>query len=294
MQFILTTDTSCDSFKTDLDKAGVPWIPLTFTIDGNTNDDNFSSDGEYQAFYDKIAVGAKPTTSQINTFAHEEFFTKVLEGNKIKNIVHLVLSGGLSDTINSAKLAAENTMKKIIGCKVIIVDTISATRGHQILVDKGIELRDKDVSANDAAASLEQVKQSIMHLFMVDDLHHLKRGGRVSGASAFFGTLLKIKPCLTINHEGKLAVIKKAKGAKGAMNFFVDMIKEHMPDKENGTFYLVNANAHKYVDEFSDRLKTEFPNCKQVKGWIGPVIGAHTGSGTFGLAFVGKTRLTNK
>jgi len=294
MQFILTTDTANDSFKIELDKAGVPWTPLNYTIDGQTYYDTFSSDSEYKSFYDKMAAGAMPTTSLINTFTHEEFFTKILESNKIKTIVHLVLSGGLSETVNSARIAADNIMQKVVGSNIIIVDTICATRGGQILLNKALELRDNNISAIDAAQSLEIFKQSIIHLFMVDDLKHLHRGGRVSKASSVFGSLLKIKPILTINTEGKLAVIKKAKGAKGAISFFMDTIKEHMADKENGSFYILSNCTSKNTADFAETLKSQYPNCSIDMGWVGPVIGSHTGCGTFGVAFVGKKRFANK
>jgi len=294
MAFILTTDTSCDAFKKDLDAAKVPWIPLTFTLEGQTYDDNFSADQEYADFYAKVAAGAMPTTSQINTFSHEEFFNKVLAEYKGLPIVHLTLSGGLSETVNSARVAAKNIMDANAKAKVYIVDTLSATQGHNIIVDKGIELRDKGVDPKDAAKLLEDFASRVMHFFMVNDLHHLKRGGRVSAASAAIGTLLNIKPLLTINHEGKLVVIKKAKGAAKAIAYFLDMVKEHKEDLENGAFYIVNANAHENSDKLRTQLKELYPHCPIKGGWVGPVIGAHTGEGMFGVAFVGKKRLTDK
>jgi len=292
MKFILTTDTSCDALKTDLDAQNIPWIPLTFTLDGTTYDDNYTTNEQYVEFYKKVAAGAKPVTSQINTFAHEEFFKKVLAANPGLPIVHLTLSGGLSETVNSARLASANVESSVPGSKVYIIDTLSATQGHMIIVDKGIALRDSGADAEAAATELASFTNNVMHWFMVDDLHHLKRGGRVGAASAFIGTLLKIKPILTINHEGKLVVVKKAKGASGAIKIFLEQIEQQMLNKDDGTFYIVSASADKYANELKARLIEVYPNCTIKGGWIGPVIGAHTGCGTFGVAFVGKERLT--
>jgi len=296
MSFTLTTDTSCDAFKSELDAAGIPWVPLTFTIDGGeANEDNYSNNSQYQAFYDKLATGVKAATSQINTFTHEEFFEKVLANNDGKEVVHLTLSGGLSETVNSARVAASIVNERHGSTKIHIVDTLSATQGHRIILDHAVELQKEGKSATEATSALNAFAPKIQHWFMVDDLNHLKRGGRVSAASALIGGLLKIKPILTIDAIGKLQVVKKAKGSAAAINFFMDTIKESKEDLENGAFYVVNANAHKNVEALKERLAEAYPNCPIKGGWVGPVIGAHTGSGTFGLAFVGnKERIPAK
>jgi len=254
MKFILTTDTSCDAFKSDLNAHNIPWIPLTYTLDGAEHADNYSSDNEYQAFYDKLATGAMPTTSQINTFAHEEFFEKVFANHPDGDIVHLTLSGGLSETVNSARIAASNMQERHASRKVHIVDTLSATQGHNQILDFALELRET-ATALEAVAAIEEYRSKINAWFMVDDLHHLKRGGRVSKLSAVFGTLLKIKPILTINNEGKLAVVKKAKGHAGALNFLLEVIAQNKASKDSGAFYVVNANAHPLVAQLKEKLQ---------------------------------------
>ncbi|MCL2061662.1 MAG: DegV family protein [Firmicutes bacterium] len=296
MKFTLTTDTACDVFRSELDGLNVPWIPLTYTVKGETSEDNFDSDAQYQAFYDLLKSGAMPTTSQINSFAHAEFFENILAADKTVPIVHLTLSGGLSETVNSARIAAAEVMEKISGAQIYIVDTLSATQGHNHILKEGLRLRDTQVEGADAAKQLADFAGRIHHWFMVDDLHHLKRGGRVSGASAVIGTLLKIKPVLIINHEGKLAVVKKAHGVAKAMNFILDMVAQHKADFSSGEFIVVNANAHENAKELGRRLAEKYPECPVSIGWIGPIIGAHTGSGVFGVTFLGRenSRLTDK
>ena len=291
--FVLTTDTSCDVFRTELDDKGVHWLPLSFTIDGVNYDDDFSLDGQYIDFYDKIRAGKMPTMSQINVFDHEEFFEKIInDGNS--NIIHLSLSGGLSNTVNNALAAAENVMSKHEDCKIYILDTLSATQGHHLILDKAIELRDSGILAEDAFAQLKKIAASVHHWIVVDDLMHLKRGGRVSGASAYIGSLLNIKPVLIINDKGKLAVVKKTKGTYKAYDYVIEMIKQHAVNTENPTIYLANASADDKIEEMKNLIKENFPKSKIIVGWIGPVIGAHTGAGTLGIVFESKGRLSNK
>ena len=291
--FTLTTDTSCDVFRSELDAKNIPWIPLSFTIDGVTYDDDFSSDDRYEDFYGKIRGGAMPTTSQINVFNHEEFFEKLVEGGA-KNIIHLTLSGGLSNTVNSAKTAADNVTARHGDCKIYILDTLSATQGHRLILDEGVKMRDNGMNADEAFEKLSDIAGRVHHWIVVDDLMHLKRGGRVSGASAYIGSLLNIKPVLIINSEGKLAVVKKAKGTLKAYGYVMDMIREYAEDLENPVFYLANADANDKIDEMTKMIKDAYPAAKVNTGWIGPVIGAHTGSGTLGIVFIGKKRLDNK
>ncbi|MCL2374944.1 MAG: DegV family protein [Firmicutes bacterium] len=295
MNFILTTDTSCDVFRSELDAKNIPWVPLTFTIGGTTYEDTFSSDAEFVSFYEKVAGGAMPTTSQITPAQHEDFFKKVLaEKSNLassKTIVHLTLSSGLSETYNAAVLAAKTVMEEIKDSEIFVVDTLSATQGHHLLLKEGIRLRDNGTSGCETADALNQYTKGIHHWFMVDDLHHLKRGGRVSGAAAAIGTLLKIKPVLTINDKGKLPVVKKPKGIQKAIAFFLEIIEEYK-DGEIEEFLIVSANAAENAPLLKARLEEKYPTVPVTIGWIGPVIGAHTGNGVFGVVFKGKARST--
>ena len=289
MNFVLTTDTSCDEFKGVLDELDIPWIPLTFTIGGETFDDNFSSDAEYKDFYKKLDGGAVPTTSQINMFAHEEFFEKVLSERKANAIIHLSLSGGLSDTANSARKAAADYMARNPKAEIYIVDTLSATHGHNLLLYEAIKLRDKGLSAEKAYVEIERLKTQVHAWFMVDNLFHLKRGGRVSGASAAIGTILNIKPVLIIDRDGKLTVVKKVKGTANVLNFFLETIKKYRTDGTCEVF-LVHSNAQKNIGLLKKRIEKECPWARPRVGWLGPIIGAHCGRGLVGMTFIGKDK----
>lgn len=290
--FLLTTDTSCDIPRLELDRLQIPWTPLTFTVSGQTFADDFSSDKEYKTFYDKVRTGAMPITSQISAYIHEEFFCAQL-GKGATEIVHLTLSGGLSSTYASAVAGAKNALEKHPTCKIFVIDTLSATQGHRALLEDAILLRDKGMNGQEAAAELEKQKERIHHWIVVDDLMHLKRGGRVSGPAAYIGSMLKIKPVLIINNEGKLAVVYKAKGTAKAMNYVLEMMHRYAQDIATQTVYLASADATDKAEEMAKLITAEF-GCKVVTGWIGPVIGAHTGAGTLGIVFKGEGRLNNK
>lgn len=290
--FTISTDTSCDVFRPDLDGLNVKWIPLTFIIGEQSFFDDFDKDSRYKAFYEKIRGGAVPSTSQINVFLHEEFFDSILEGGATE-IVHLSLSGGLSNTYINAQQAAIACMERHPGKKIFVVDTLGATQGHRALLDLAISLRDCDTSAKSAAAQLEERRDNLQHWIIVDDLMHLKRGGRVSGAAAYIGSLLNLKPILIINDEGKLCVVHKSKGTAKAMNYLIDMMKQHGDDIDNSTVYIATADATDKVEQMKKLIEENF-KCKVVVGWIGPVIGAHTGAGTLGIVFKSKGRLCNK
>ena len=289
MNFILTTDTSCDELKTVLNDPNVPWIPLSFTIQGRTFEDDFSSDAEYRAFYKKLAGGARPTTSQITPLAHEEFFEKVVKEHKAAAIVHLSLSGGLSDTANSAVKGAESYMARDPKVKIYITDTFAATQTHNLLVREGIRLRGGGASAEEAYGRLELLKARLQGWFMVDDLFHLRRGGRISGASAAIGTVLNIKPVLILDRDGKLAIVKKVQGTSKVFNFFLDVIEKYKTD-DTDEVAVIHANAYKNAELLKARILERYPSFRVPIGWLGPVIGAHCGEGMIGLTFAGKNR----
>lgn len=279
--FTLATDTSCDVFRDELDEMGIAWVPLTFTLNGETHPDDFTRDEQYKAFYDAVRKGAMPTTSQINTFNQSEFLEKLAESGAT-DIVYLTLSSGLSATYESACMAAEEVQRKHAGVHIEVVDTKGATQVHHMVLDDAIELRDRGLRGEEAAKILRESVNKIHVLFMVDDLNHLKRGGRVSGIAAAIGTLLKIKPILTFDKEGKLRVVHKAKGARKALEYVLEEIEKRNPNVKE--VYIAQGDAPELLAEMTQMLTEKF-GCKVKSGWCGPVIGAHTGAGILGMIF---------
>lgn len=279
--FTLTTDTSCDELRGDLESRNISWVPLTFTIDGVTYPDDFRDDDRYRDFYAKVRGGAMPSTSQISAYEHEEFFRKVAEGGA-KEIVHLTLSSGLSSTYQSARMGAHMVMEQFPDCKIHVVDSLGATQVHGYVLDRAEKLRDEGMPSDQASAILRELTKRVHVLFTVDSLTHLRRGGRISGAAAAIGTLLNIKPIFTFDCEGKLRVTHKAKGARRALEYCYNYIKEWAPNVK--TVYIAQGDARDKAEEVAAQLRAQF-GCDVHIGWCGPVIGAHTGAGIIGLIF---------
>lgn len=281
MSFIVSTDTSCDIFRKELSERNIEYRPLVFVIDEKENYDEFSQDSEYKGFYDQIRNGKMPTTSQINIAEHAEFFEGLI-GKYSDDIVHITLSSGLSSTYASACKAAEEVEQKT-GRKVYVVDSLGATIAQRQIVDEAERLRDSGVSAAEAAGRLTEYTHHIHTWFMPYDLMHLKRGGRVSGPAAYIGTALKIKPILYINKAGGLSVVQKVMGVNKALSTMVDIFNRDAI-KTAHKVYIANADSE-YAEELRDKIKAARRDCEVEIGWIGPVIGAHTGCGAVGVSF---------
>ena len=282
MSFSLSADTSCDILRNEMTARGIEYRPLVYTIDDVPHFDEFAKDEDYKGFYDQIRAGKMPTTSQINIVEHEEFFETLLDKYE-GDIVHVTLSSGLSSTYASACKAAENVNEKH-GNRVYVVDSLGATIATRHVVDEAQRLRDGGVCAADAAEQLKQFTYKLQTWFMPTDLMHLKRGGRVSGPSAYIGTALNIKPIINFDKYGALAVVQKKMGAGKGIAAMVEAFKKlsaAVPHK----VYIASADSE-FAEELLQKAKAVRPDCQFEIGWIGPVIGAHTGCNAVGISFV--------
>ncbi|WP_438847210.1 DegV family protein [Anaerocaecibacter muris] len=282
MSFTLSADTSCDILRNEMTARGIEYRPLVYTIDDVPHFDEFAKDEDYKGFYDQIRAGKMPTTSQINIVEHEEFFETLLDKYE-GDIVHVTLSSGLSSTYASACKAAENVNEKH-GKRVYVVDSLGATIATRHVVDEAQRLRDGGVCAADAAEQLKQFTYKLQTWFMPTDLMHLKRGGRVSGPSAYIGTALNIKPIINFDKYGALAVVQKKMGAGKGIAAMVEAFKKlsaAVPHK----VYIASADSE-FAEELLQKAKAVRSDCQFEIGWIGPVIGAHTGCNAVGISFV--------
>lgn len=283
--FTLATDTACDIFRNELDAQGVFWIPLSYTIDGVSYPDDFTTDAQCKEFYDKIRAGAMPSTSQINTFLQAEFLEKLVRDGH-NEIVYITLSSGLSSTYAAACAAAKEVCDRHADAQIHVVDSLSATWVQGWLVQDAIKLRDEGVGGEEAARRLRTEATRLHAWIVVDDLNHLKRGGRVSGAAAAIGTLLKIKPILDITKDGSLKVVHKAIGLSKALRHVADMAEKYCNDKSE--FLVCTADGWDTCNEMVGILKENYPDANVRTGWLGPVIGAHVGPGMIGVIFKGE------
>lgn len=288
--FTLTTDSSCDLLKSQLKEMGVPYIPLIYIIDGVSYEDRLDSDEEYIAFYKQMKEGAMPTTSQISEYAFEEFFRRTLEERPGRDIVHLSLSGGVSGTYANAVFAA----RAVSGGrseKIYVVDTLAASQGLRLVLDRGVELRDGGMSAEEAFEKLREVSRNLHHWVILENLAHLKRGGRISAVKAAIGTMIKLKPIMVANNEGNLLVYKKVIGSAKAVAALADGLKEHSADRTSPKVYIADTDNAPLAEKVKAAVLEVFPKAEIVIGHVGPVIGAHLGNNCVAIMFEGNGRI---
>lgn len=289
--YIIMTDSCCDLSQQEVEELDLTVLPLSFTIKGktllNTPD---HADLSPEEFFKKIAEGADCTTAAVNVGQFTDAMEKVLDEGK--DILCICFSSALSTTYQSACIAASDLREKHPGAKIIVIDSLSASRGQGMLLYRTVrERREKGLDIDALASYVDSIIQSQDHWFFVDDLNHLKRGGRVSATAALVGTMLGIKPVMHTDSEGRLTPVSKARGSKAALRTLVDKMEElGIEPEKNQPVFICHANCPDYVEYVKVLLKERF-NVTDVRAdFIGPVIGAHTGCGTLGLFFVGTER----
>ena len=285
--FEVSTDSTSDLKKTYVEERGIWFVPLTFTMekDGTLEEylDNFEREEEYVAFYEKVAAGYFPRTAKLNYDAHMEHFTKMAEAG-VKEVVHFMISSGLANTITITRQAAEDMKKKYPDFTVYAVDPLTATIGQGILVRLAADCRDKGMTAKETYEYLMEIRNHVQHCVIPNDLFYLKKGGRVSAASAVFGTMLNIKPMLTFDEEGKLKVIEKCKGMKKAFARVAEHL-EKAPLDEHKIAVIVHTNNLKGAEELAGIVEAK-TGVKPEITIMGPVIGSHVGPGSVSCSWV--------
>ena len=289
--YIIMTDSCCDLSQQEVEELDLTVLPLSFTIEGktllNTPD---HADLSPEEFFKKIAEGADCTTAAVNVGQFTDAMEKVLDEGK--DILCICFSSALSTTYQSACIAASDLREKHPGAKIVVIDSLSASRGQGMLLYRAVrERREKGLDIDALASYVDSIIQSQDHWFFVDDLNHLKRGGRVSTTAALVGTMLGIKPVMHTDSEGRLTPVSKARGSKAALRALVDKMEElGIEPEKNQPVFICHANCPDYVEYVKVLLKERFSVTDVRADFIGPVIGTHTGCGTLGLFFVGTER----
>lgn len=286
--YVITTDNNADLPENYYREHGVGCMYLSYTIDGtHYTHENFMEESE---FYKKMRTGSMPTTAQVNPEEAKELFEPYLKEGK--DILHIAFSSGLSGTCNSCRIAAEELLEEYPDRRITIVDSLSASLGQGLLVYLA-QKRKEDGQDMDAVAEwTEQHKKNIVHLFTVDDLDHLHRGGRVSKTAAVLGGMLNIKPILHVDEEGKLIPIGKVRGRKKSLLELAALM-----DKKIGTYasfcdtvFISHGDCLEEAQYLADKIKETYQVKTEIINYVGAVIGAHSGPGTMALFFVGDER----
>ena len=286
-EYMIMTDSTVDLPKEYLtEELGVPYIPLTYLIDGQSYEDMIGLTGE--EFFAKVRAGSMPTTSQINPEQAREALEPYLKEGK--DILYIAFSSGLSGTYNSVRMAAEELQEEYPERKLIVIDSLCACMGEGLLVYKAVQMKRAGKSLEEVAAWVEENKLHIMHNVTIDDLFHLHRGGRVSKTTAVVGTLIHVKPVLHVTNEGELKPFQNVRGRKKALQSLVDSMKKEGAGYENKVAFIVHGDCIEDANKVADKIKEECGVEKVIIGMLSPTIGTHAGPGTVGLFFIGENK----
>ena len=288
-EYVIYTDSSADFDEEMVQQLGIEVQPLLFTLDGN-NYRNWPDGREMKpdVFYSKLREGGSSSTSQVNVAEFTEAFRPVLQGGK--DILYLGFSSGLSGTVNSGRMAAEELATEFPEAKIIVVDTLAASLGQGLLVWYAANMKKDGKSMEEVAAWVEENKLKMAHWFTVDDLNFLKRGGRLSGAAALFGTMLNIKPVLHVDNEGHLIAMEKIRGRRQSLNELVDKMEEVGVEISGQTIFISHGDCLEDAEYVASEVKRRFGVKDIYINYVGPVIGSHSGPGTMALFFLATHR----
>lgn len=285
-EFMIATDSTVDLPKTLLEENHVLTISLSYVIDGVTYKE---MDGlSHEEFFEKLRNGSLPTTSQINPQEARKALEPIVKEGK--DVLYIGFSSGLSGSYNSVRMAAEELMEDYPETKIIAIDSLCASMGEGLLLYKALQLKQQGKSLEEIANWIEENKLHICHNVTVDDLNHLHRGGRISKTTAVLGTMVKIKPIIHMNNEGKLVVIGKERGRKKSLLALLDKMEKQMQGYDNDVVMITHGDCiedAKYVEE---QIRERFGIKKIIINGIGSVIGSHTGAGVVAVFFMGNER----
>lgn len=284
----IITDSACDLTRDYIKNNNIGLLSLILNLNGQAIKDDLGETLSYKDFYNKMREGATPTTSQINVHEFEEEFIKYIKNGD--SIIYISLSSNLSGTFNSANIAKNNLKDEYPNANIYLVDSLSVSVGQGLLVAKACEMRDSGIGAEEIVNWLEENKRKVIHSILIDDLNHLKRGGRISGATAAIGGLLNIKPTLFLDDEGKLIQGEKIKGKKKALRFLVNEVREKAVDTENEILYICHGDCLEEAETLRDMILEEVKFKNVIISYVGNVIGAHAGPGVLAAVFLGSNR----
>ena len=288
MSIKIITDSSCDLGINFIEENNIELIPLLLNLDGEIIKDDLGKSLGYREFYEKLRAGSMPSTSQINIYTFEEKFKELLD--KGYEILYIGLSSALSGTFNSANMARNNILEENPNAKIAVVDSISVSMGLGMLIKKAYEMINEGKMLEEIVQWIEENKSKVIHAILVDDLKHLKRGGRLSASSAAVGSILNIKPLLKLNNSGAVEAAEKVKGKKKALKRLASIVKEKAINIENEILYIMHGDALEEAQYLKEIILQEL-NFKDVKvEYIGTVIGTHGGPGTIAAVFWGNER----
>ena len=287
--FIIMTDSCCDLPAQIADTLELSVLPLSFTINGKEHFnylDNRDISSEY--FYRLLREGTQCTTSAANATAFLSAMEPILEQGK--DILCICFSSALSTTCASAQMAAKELALKYPNNKIYVVDSLSASLGQGMLAYYAVQQKQNGKTIEQVYQWIEQNKLHLCHWFTVDDLNHLKRGGRISPAVAFVGSLLGVKPILHVDDTGHLVNVGKIKGRRAPLSQLVEKLEETEVHIAEQTIFISHGGCQEDAELLAKMIRKQLPVKDIIISPIGPVIGSHSGPGTLAVFFFGTKR----
>lgn len=291
--FILSGSSTADISKEHFEKRDIKYVCFKFSLGDGVYPDDLGQSIPFEQFYQRMVDGEETKTSQVNVDEYIEYFRGLLSEGK--DVLHLELSSGISGSFNSARNAAEILKEEFPDRKLYIVDSLGASSGFGLFLDKLADLRDEGKSIDEVKEWAEKNRLNLHHWFFSTDLTFYVKGGRVSKVSGFFGGMLGICPLLNMNNTGKLIAREKIRSKRKVIETIVDKMEKHAKNglMYNDKCYICNSACIEDAEMVKSLVEERF---KKINGsveinWIGTTIGSHTGPGTVALFFWGDERV---
>lgn len=284
----IVTDSAIDMPKSWIDsQKDLRVVSLAYLMDGKSYIPD-GTDESTKAIYDLLREGKMISTSQVTPAMWADSLHPLLESGS--DVLLIAFSSGLSGTCAAAMTAAEDLREEFPERQIEVVDSLCASAGQGLLVHYALQNREKGMTLNENAAWVRDNVQNVVHWFTVNDLMHLYRGGRVDAASAYIGSLVRIKPIMRVDEQGKLAVKEKAMGRKRSISVLAEHIRNDIVNPEGQVILISHGDCAEEAQSLADMLKATLPVADVRLSYVGSVIGAHTGPGVIAVFCMGDTR----
>ncbi len=291
--YILSCCSTADLDEQHLNERDIKYICFHFQLNGEDYPDDLGKSISFKDFYDSMAKGAMTKTSQVSVGEYTEYFESFLKDGK--DILHATLSSGISGTLNSATIARDQLKDKYPDRKIYVVDSLAASAGYGLLMNKLADLRDQGMGIDDLYQWTIDHRLECQHWFFVSDLKYLIRGGRVSKVAGAIGSVLNICPLMNVDYQGRLIVRAKVRGKSAVIKAQVEKMVQLATNglDYDDDCYISNSDCYEDARAVADLIEEKFPKMKgKVKIYsIGTTIGSHTGPGTVALFFWGSQRV---
>lgn len=286
--FEIFTDSCSDLPKEYIKEKNIKFARLTCTYDDKTYFDDFGESLSYKKFFDDLRNGTIAKTSQPSVDEFYSNFKKIIDSGK--DVLYICVSTGLSGSENSATIAKNMILENYTEAKIYIVNVLTASLGQGIMVMKAVEMKEEGKSLEEIVEYIEKNKQRLNTFMTVDDLNHLKRGGRLSTAAAMIGTVFSIKPILSIDTDGRVISIDKARGRKSSLKKLADLLLERIEEAEKQIIGISHGDCIDEVLKLKDAILSKINVKDVIINYTGPAVGTHGGPGNVAIFFMGKER----